>query len=512
MTTESVPAPHHPHHAPAHPHRRAHPGPHALRTLSARTGVKTFPRPVRRTARGGPTAVVGRDTARLRYVAGLCAADLCAPAVAAALLPPLPWPAAVLVLLAVAQPFVHAGRGLYRPSLSPSALAEVPALFALALVQWLAVAAILSAYDPRYGVGWTEQALAVGAQTVFCCGARALVHAVHRWSAARSPQSALVVGRGPIAGQVTAALADHAEYGMRPVGQVDDGRPDPSGQGATGKLPVLATPQDTTRAIIQNTVRHAVFTQPPGSDAESAALISLFTEHGCRLWLIDGGPADGNSWRRAVGHDHLWGFSVTPLHGGLHRPVARAVKRAIDTVLATVVLLAVAPVMAVCALAVRLADGPGVIFRQERVGLDGRPFTLLKFRTLAPADEHESATLWNVALDRRLSPTGSVLRRTSLDELPQLWNVLRGDMSLVGPRPERPYYVAKFSHAHPGYQARHRMPVGITGLAQVNGLRGDTSIEERARFDNHYIATWSPWRDLCIMARTAASLLRLGGS
>lgn len=148
-----------------------------------------------------------------------------------------------------------------------------------------------------------------------------------------------------------------------------------------------------------------------------------------------------------------------------------------------------------------------MIFRQERVGLYGRPFTLLKFRTLR-ADAHEAATRWTVAGDRGMSPVGSFLRKSSLDELPQLWNVVRGDMALVGPRPERPFFVAKFSTVHPGYEARHRMPVGITGLAQINGLRGDTSIEDRARFDNHYIDTWSLWQDLWILARTAASFFR----
>ncbi|MFE3866324.1 sugar transferase, partial [Streptomyces goshikiensis] len=148
--------------------------------------------------------------------------------------------------------------------------------------------------------------------------------------------------------------------------------------------------------------------------------------------------------------------------------------------LASFALLAAAPVLGVCALAVRLSDGPGVIFRQERVGLYGRPFTLLKFRTLR-ANALEADTRWTVVDDPRISSVGSFLRRSCLDELPQLWNVVRGDMSLVGPRPERPFFVAKFSNIYPGYEARHRMPVGITGLAQINGLRGDTSIEDRAR-------------------------------
>ncbi|MFI1013841.1 exopolysaccharide biosynthesis polyprenyl glycosylphosphotransferase [Streptomyces sp. NPDC020965] len=494
MTTESVPAPHTTRAtaatvAPAVPATTAlHP------PRGTRTGRAAAPPRIRHAGRRGP-------------LAGLVAVDVLALVLTTALLPPLPWPVAAFALLALAQPLVYACRGLYRPTLSPSALYDAPALCGLALVQWFAVAEILTAHDPRHAVGWREPALAVLVQTALCCGGRALLHRARRRSAVRRPDSVLVVGRGPVAQQITAALYARPEYGMRPVGQVDTTAPAPD----TG-LPVLATRQDVGRAVIQNSVRHAVFAQPPGPDPEMTAVLSLLARHGCRLWLVDGGATTGNGWRRTVGHDHLWGFSVQPLRGGPHRPVARAVKRAIDTLVSALALAAAAPVLAVCALAVRIADGPGVIFRQERVGLDGRPFTLLKFRTLAPANEHESATRWNVAFDRRISATGSLLRRTSLDELPQLWNVLRGDMSLVGPRPERPYFVDRFSRVHPGYQARHRMPVGITGLAQIHGLRGDTSIEERARFDNHYIETWSPWRDVCILARTAASLFRLGGS
>ncbi|MEU5979852.1 exopolysaccharide biosynthesis polyprenyl glycosylphosphotransferase [Streptomyces sp. NPDC047315] len=490
MTTESAPAPHHTRHpvavpAPATPLR-------APRRAAHRHRTAPHTRPGLRAAR------------RLGPAVGLCAADVFALAGTVALIPPLPWPVAALVWAAALQPVLHVCRGLNRPSLSPSALADVPVLAVLALVQWLVLSEALAAYDPQHAVAWRTVLLAVLIQTLLCCGARALVYAVRRRRGARRPQSVLVVGTGAVAHQVTVALLERPRYGMRPVGRI--------GTTDADTLPQLTTVEDVSRAVVQNDVRHAVFTRQPGADHESSALIALFAAHGCRLWLVDGGAAVGNLWRCVAGRDHLWGFSVQPLRAGLHRPVARAVKRAIDIVLAGAALVVAAPVLAVCALAVRLSDGPGVIFRQERIGLDGHPFTLLKFRTLAPADDHESATLWNIAYDRRMSATGSVLRRTSLDELPQLWNVVRGDMSLVGPRPERPYYVGKFSHAHPGYQARHRMPVGLTGLAQVHGLRGDTSIEERARFDNHYIDTWSPWQDVCIMARTAATLFRLGGS
>ena len=158
--------------------------------------------------------------------------------------------------------------------------------------------------------------------------------------------------------------------------------------------------------------------------------------------------------------------------------------------------------MLACAIAVRLEGGPGVIFRQERVGLDGRPVTILKFRSLTPIDDSDSATTWNIAYDARLGPVGRLIRKTSLDELPQLWNVLTGQLSLVGPRPERPHFVQQFTQSVPGYSSRHRVPAGLTGWAQVHGLRGDTSIEERAIFDNCYVENWSLWGDIKIILRT----------
>jgi len=169
-------------------------------------------------------------------------------------------------------------------------------------------------------------------------------------------------------------------------------------------------------------------------------------------------------------------------------------------------------VMALCALAVRWEGGPGVLFRQDRVGVDGRQITVLKFRSLRPVSDDESATRWSIADDARLGPVGRLLRSTSLDELPQLWNVITGAMSLVGPRPERPHFVEQFGARVPRYMARHRVPAGLTGWAQVHGLRGDTSIEHRAGFDNYYIENWSLWGDIKIMLRTLQQVLPGRGS
>jgi exopolysaccharide biosynthesis polyprenyl glycosylphosphotransferase len=209
--------------------------------------------------------------------------------------------------------------------------------------------------------------------------------------------------------------------------------------------------------------------------------------------------------------DAAWGFPLVRLRRATYRSSAWRIKRVVDVLFSGLALLLVAPLMLVIALAVRLDGGPGILFRQERVGVDGRHFELLKFRSLRPATETESATTWNIAHDDRLSWLGRILRKSSLDELPQLFNILCGDMSLVGPRPERPHFVNEFRQLYPSYEARHRVPSGLTGWAQVHGLRGDTSIADRARFDNYYIENWSLWLDLKVVLRTFSSLVRNAG-
>jgi lipopolysaccharide/colanic/teichoic acid biosynthesis glycosyltransferase len=171
------------------------------------------------------------------------------------------------------------------------------------------------------------------------------------------------------------------------------------------------------------------------------------------------------------------------------------------------VLFAVAaPLMLALAVAIRLRSGQTALFRQARVTGEGRVAPILKLRTLAVHADHD--TRWTAA--EHLSPFGRWLRATHMDELPQLVNVMRGDMSLVGPRPERPHFAERFSREIPRYAGRTRMPAGITGWAQVNGLNGDTSIFERARFDNYYVEYWSVWLDLVILARTLATVVRGG--
>ena len=180
-------------------------------------------------------------------------------------------------------------------------------------------------------------------------------------------------------------------------------------------------------------------------------------------------------------------------------------KRALDLAGAAAALGLTAPVMLAAGVAIRFSMGSPVLFRQTRPGQGGRPFEILKFRTMKVNDD--SASQWSVDDDDRVTRAGRFLRPTHLDELPQLINVLRGEMSLVGPRPERPHFVEQFGAEIEEYHERHRVPVGITGWAQVNGFWGDTSIETRVRLDNRYIENWSLWRDLVIALRTIPTLL-----
>jgi exopolysaccharide biosynthesis polyprenyl glycosylphosphotransferase len=416
---------------------------------------------------------------------------------------------------------LNARAGLYRRGLQTYALDELPALAARVAVAWCMAAALLAAFERAEALHWLALLATVAAHAVLSGFTRGLVHGIARIRARRRPRPALVVGSGQLARTVAGVFTEHPRYGLRPVGFVDlganseavapRGLDDGDDESDKAPLPVVVVLDDVTRAVIQNTVRDVVFLHSPWEQPQNALLARLLNERGVAGWLVRPGCAVGVHGTHGAGPAHVWGFSCRRLSLECPRSGWSWRKRLLDLVLVVPALLVAAPVLGACALAVRISDGPGVIFRQERVGLGGGPFTLLKFRTLRPADERESATLWSVAGDDRMSRIGNLMRRTSLDELPQLWNVLRGDMSLVGPRPERPYFVQQFSQELPGYAQRHRSPVGITGLAQVHGLRGNTSIEDRARFDNHYIETWSLWQDVRIMCRTVTSFFRLEG-
>jgi exopolysaccharide biosynthesis polyprenyl glycosylphosphotransferase len=187
----------------------------------------------------------------------------------------------------------------------------------------------------------------------------------------------------------------------------------------------------------------------------------------------------------------------TPLVGW-----AAVQKRAVDVAVTLPLMLVLSPLLAVLALAVRVSTGSPIFYRQQRMGLDGRVFDMIKFRTMRDDAEAETGPVWTSEDDPRRTRVGSFLRATNMDELPQIWNVLRGDMSLVGPRPERPVFIERFKREVPGYMLRHKVKAGLTGWAQVHGWRGDTSLHERIEHDIYYIQNWSPGLDVRIMLMT----------
>ncbi|MFD4410171.1 exopolysaccharide biosynthesis polyprenyl glycosylphosphotransferase [Streptomyces sp. NPDC058476] len=395
---------------------------------------------------------------------------------------------------------------LYDTSVVPGVLDELPAVCGRVAVGWAVVAAL----SPLRPLPMTVLVTACAVHCLVACTGRGAVHGRRRRALQHRPRPALLVGPVPAAMRVAAALQRCPGSGVRPVGIVADAPDSVPDSGDGPALPVLTTGEEAHRALIQNGVE-TVLVVGPATRVRKSSLLGELAAFGCELWELDvDAPSyDPRGQRARTGH--LAGFSRRLLCSGAGQRDSVG-KRVLDVVLSGLLLLLASPVLLVCAGVLRVVEGPDVVFRQERIGKDGRPFTMLKFRTHRPASAHEAATRWSVADEQHMSRFCHFLRRTSLDELLQLWNVFRGDMSLVGPRPERPYFVTKFGQTYPGYPARHRMRTGITGLAQIQGLRGDTSIEDRCRFDNAYIDNWSLWQDVCILVRTAALFVRPTGS
>jgi exopolysaccharide biosynthesis polyprenyl glycosylphosphotransferase len=311
----------------------------------------------------------------------------------------------------------------------------------------------------------------------------------------------LIVGAGRVGTTLGAALSDHPEIGLRPVGFVDPG----AQAGSDGlRLPVLTTEmQALGRTILEHEIDTTILAFDGAGDAHVDTVMAVH-QTGCQVLIV---PSMFELHQDGPDVERVRGIPLLRLRPDPTLRPAWWIKRMTDIAVSAVGLIVLAVPMLVIALAILTSSGRPILFWQDRVGLDAKTFRLCKFRSLRPRSEGESQTTWSIAADPRLGRMGKFLRRSSIDEVPQLWNILRGQMSLVGPRPERPTFVERFSEEHERYWARHRVPVGLTGLAQVNGLRGDTSIRERARYDNCYIANWSLWLDFKIVMLTAREVL-----
>ncbi|MFI7430432.1 sugar transferase [Micromonospora sp. NPDC049836] len=399
---------------------------------------------------------------------------------------------------------VFATGGLYRARRHLSILDELPSLCGR-LLACGAVVAIIAAYrhdSVPYVSGFMH---GVALSAVLVIVGRAVTRKLiimarrRRWL----EHNAIVVGGGPVGVELARLLRRYPQYGLRFVGCVDV----PSRQDAGG-LPLIGTLNDLEHLVRLLDCDVLVIADPDCPESTVMEFLLRPLSARCDLWAV---PRLWGSRSHGGYPDHVGAIPIVQIGDTTLSGPRWAVKRASDVVLAALALLVLSPLLLLCVLATFLDGGRGVFFYQERIGRYGRPFKVVKFRSMRPVDEHESQTNWSIAHDRRVGPIGRFMRRTSLDELPQLWNILRGDMSVVGPRPERPYFVEKFSAEYPNYAMRHRVPVGLTGLAQVSGLRGDTPISDRARFDNYYVENWSLWLDIKVVLRTVAEVFRGGG-
>jgi exopolysaccharide biosynthesis polyprenyl glycosylphosphotransferase len=324
----------------------------------------------------------------------------------------------------------------------------------------------------------------------------------------------LILGAGNVGEHLARRLAGNPAFGLRPVGFLD-ADPLPSDRRRPLCCPVLGGPDDLAEVVQRTGARHVILAFSSDPDHSLVGIVRRCLELGVEASLV---PRLYESINDRATLDYVGGLPLLALRPVNPRGWQFAVKHTLDRTAALLALVALSPLMLAIALAVRLSlPGPG-LFRQRRVGRDGQAFDLLKFRTMhepgtgAGAFElAEGVAPGGVEGEDRTTGVGRLLRSTSLDELPQFLNVLRGEMSIVGPRPERPEFVERFTRDVDRYTDRHRVKSGITGWAQVNGLRGQTSIADRVEWDNYYIQNWSLRLDLRVIALTVAEIFRFRG-
>ena len=303
----------------------------------------------------------------------------------------------------------------------------------------------------------------------------------------------LVVGTSPLARQTASQLEAYRFLGFQVAGHISD--QEEAGELA-GDMNVLGKLPDVRGVVEREEIHEVYVVLPADRQKEQSDLLDTLADSSVDLRVV---PDLVGRMSLNAGIEELNGLPVillsqTPLLGW-----NRIVKRMMDIACGLVALLVFSPLMALIAVLVKLSSRGPVFYAQERMGLDGVRFEMYKFRSMRVDAETESGAVWASPEDNRRTGLGVLLRKTSLDELPQLFNVLRGDMSLVGPRPERPVFVENFRQSVPGYMLRHKMKSGMTGWAQVNGWRGDTSIDRRIEYDLYYIENWSLALDIKIM-------------
>jgi exopolysaccharide biosynthesis polyprenyl glycosylphosphotransferase len=404
-----------------------------------------------------------------------------------------------------------AGRGIYRPRLQPSLLDDTRSiLVALTVVTTFILSLGLLVTGKTAGAALAREWAFVAVYVV--AGRFALQRAaVNARRGGQLMRPTLIVGRGRVGTVLAQRLLAHPEIGLKPVAFLDK---DPLvARDEEVDLPVAGASWDLDRVIDEYGIQEIIVAFSTAPDDVLLRLMRRAEERDITVAFV---PRFFEHVPQRLTVQHLGGLSLLVPQVVRPRDWHFRVKYAVDWIAAAALLVLTVPVFVLAAAAVRLTMGRPIFFRQTRVGRDGKPFEMLKFRSMrdpGPADEvsfvlPDDLGPGGVEGVNRITRLGEFLRGTNIDELPQLINVLRGEMSLVGPRPERPEYVARFGEDVYRYSERHRVKAGITGWAQIHGLRGRTSIADRAEWDNFYIENFSLWLDLKILLLTVAGVLR----
>jgi exopolysaccharide biosynthesis polyprenyl glycosylphosphotransferase len=408
-------------------------------------------------------------------------------------------------------------RGMYRAKITLRILDEAAHVVGACSVAAMSIVAVATFFG-----GTTHSAELLARVWVFgmvyVSGGRLVLGLSHRHARVQRlvGKATLIVGAGRIGAQVERRLDEQPELGLRPIGYVD-AHPPSDDQVAGRHVPVLGGPDELEQIVRRTGAEHVVlaFLSSRGSDAKLVPIVRHCDELGLEVSLV---PRLFESINVRVGLEHIGGMPLFRLRTVRPKGWQFAVKHALDRVMAAAMIVVLSPVLIAATIAVKLASPGPTFFRQRRVGRDGRDFDLLKFRSMRIADDpppdnvsmflpSDTAPGGVEGADRRTT-IGKLMRRTSIDELPQLFNVLQGQMSIVGPRPERPEFVELFERRVDRYEDRHRVKSGITGWAQVHGLRGKTSLSDRIELDNFYIENWSLWLDFKILVMTVGAVFQ----
>jgi Undecaprenyl-phosphate glucose phosphotransferase len=416
--------------------------------------------------------------------------------------PELPHAEETLIVAALALiiwPLSLRAMGLYRPQRQKTPLDEVFGVFKATIVAGLLLVALTYFIrDARYSRGTLALFTALSffgislARVFF----KEILQSLRRRG--YNLRYVLVVGAGRLARQVMEQIDLHRELGFRPVGCLSVTRKR-VGTSVAG-VEVIGTVRDLRQTLAMRGVDQVLVALPSRCMHHLPRIMDVCADTTVDVKLV---PDVYQYATLFGGLEEFGGLPIVNLQSSGVLGINAIAKRVFDLVLSAMLLLLLSPLLLAIAVIVKSTSPGPVLYAQERVGLDGKPFRMLKFRTMRNDAEAEGPRFAEDG-DPRVTRIGSWLRRTSIDELPQLWNVLLGDMSLVGPRPERPVFIDQFRRHIPRYQLRHMVKSGMTGWAQIHGLRGNTSIQKRVEYDLYYIEHWSLLLDLKILARTLA--------